>query len=89
MNQMNLETRPLYLYRTAGERAVRAASPTQAAWAFASRRARREYGRRAGAAAKFLGISGDEALYEARIGLARDIRHHNGCETIYIRVRRA
>lgn len=46
---MSRETRPTALYRTAGERAVRAGSPDQAARLLAGRMARREYGRRGAA----------------------------------------
>ena len=46
---MTLDTRPTALYRTAGERAVRAPSPAHAAWALANRMARREHGRRGAA----------------------------------------
>ena len=42
---MTLDTRPTALYRTSGERAVRAPSPAHAAWALANRMARREHGR--------------------------------------------
>ena len=85
---MTLETRPTALYRTSGERAVRVASPAQAAWAFALRKSRRNYGKRAGADVRKIGSSGDgDILFEAEIG-ERGLR----CfwyETIYICVRRA
>ena len=51
---MNLDTRPTALYRTAGERAVRAPSPAQAAWALANRMARREHGRHGSAQGVYL-----------------------------------
>jgi len=37
--------RESHLYRTSGERAVRAPTPTHAAWGLAARMARREHGR--------------------------------------------
>ena len=40
------DARPLYLYRTGGERSVRAPSPHAAAWLYAQRFARRLFGRR-------------------------------------------
>lgn len=83
---MTIDTRPTALYRTAGERAVRAPSPAHAAWALANRMARRAYGKRGGADVHRLGLSGDEVLFEAQIGHQgmRDFWH----ETIYFRVRK-
>ena len=51
---MTLDTRPTALYRTAGERAVRAPSPAHAAWALANRMARREHGRHGAAMSVYL-----------------------------------
>lgn len=41
-----IDGRESHLYRISGERAVRAPTPTHAAWALAKRMARRQYGRR-------------------------------------------
>jgi len=49
-----------HLYRTSGERAVRAPTPTHAAWALAGRMARRQHGRTG------------EACFVTRVGHSED-----------------
>lgn len=68
---MTLDIRPTVLFRAAGERALRAPSSHAAAWEFAHRIARRQFGRRASAVSVALsGYSegGAAAHYSARIG---------------------
>lgn len=56
-----------HLYRTSGERAIRAHTPNHAAFAFAGRMARREHGRRATVSVIPTGYSenGDAQHYRA------------------------
>lgn len=79
-------SRPLYLYESPGEQNVRAASRTQAAWAFALRKSARIYGRNAGASVREIGYSDDDyLLFEVDIGTRGQRALWD--ETIYIRVR--
>ena len=67
---MTLDTRPTALYRTSGERAVRAPSPAHAAWALANRMARREHGRHGAAMGVHLtghSENGDAAHYRGSL----------------------
>jgi len=71
---MTLDTRPTALYRfvciMAGGRAVRASSPTNAAWVFANRMARRKHGRDGAAQGVHLagyGENGDAAHYRGSL----------------------
>lgn len=66
-----LDSRPTVLFRADGERAVRSPSSHDAAWQFAHRIARREFGRRGNAVSVALvGYSegGAAAHYSACIG---------------------